>query len=302
MTGGCVLPGWLSDADVSMPADIPDVLENCMWSGALWQGARDVFRMDIPDAARVWVTTEGLRVSPQNGCDLHVLAPVLRRTPLAALCWMRGYYACQGVGLAGPDGAIVLLGASGTGKTALAVRLIQKSLEAGGGQGLRLLCDDLVPLGLDADGAVRVMPVWPELVLWSETVAAMFPAGLPGWLVRREGDLYDVPFWSVAPGRFQDAPAVLKKVYILKRVRKDAEPEAQLTGGLNGFVTGEGGLTPYHPAVAYALRTQGQALQYYGAVTARAKIEIFKMPQADISELDVAADRIFADCGGYDHG
>jgi hypothetical protein len=285
-----VFPAWLAGAKLGIsPADVPEKLVDPIWSGVLWQGSANAFLMEIPDAARVLVTQDGFTLSPLVGIEMQRLAPVLRRTPLAALCWLNGYYACQGVALAGPDGAVAILGGAGVGKSSLAALLMK--------QGLRLLCDDLVPLARSADGAVQVMPVWPELVLWPSTTNAIFSSGIPSWLVRRQGDLFDVPYWNVAGERFMANPIPLKRVYTLKRIAKNGEMEAQLTGGLQGFITGEGGLEPYHRVVAYALRTQGLALQFYGSVVGRMPIEIFKLPMTDLSELDDVAYQIMTGCG-----
>ena len=283
-------PAWMAGTKLVIdPAAVPRCLDHPICSGVLWQGAADAFLMEIPGAAHVLVTSGGFALSLQPDAVLSHVAPVLRRTPLAAWCWLNGYYACQGVALAGPDGAVAILGAAGVGKSTLAALLMR--------QGFRLLCDDLVPFSWAGDGSLQVMPVWPELVLW--------PGGeddLPSWLVRRRENPFDVPYYTVAPERFEAAPVALARVYHLQHVQKCAEMEEKITSGLDGFVAGKGGLVPYHRVVAYALRTQGLALRFYGAVVNRAPIKVFTLPMVDISELDAVAAKIESDCGEGSHG
>lgn len=285
-----VFPAWVSDAQIGLDAAaVPSCLTDAIWSGVLWQGAADAFLMEIPDAARIFVTRRGFSLALGADVEFVKIAGLLRRTPFAAYCWLNGLYACQGVALAGPDGAVAILGGSGIGKSSLALLLMQR--------GLRLLCDDLVPLKLAADGTLSVMPVWPELSLMPAKGTALADGIIPPWLERREGDIFDLPYWNVAAELYCAEPLALKRVYCLKRTGRNEETGEQVSGGLQGFVTGDGGLEPYHRIVAYALRTQGLALRYYGAVSRGMPIRIFKVPVSDGAGLDDVADDILSECG-----
>lgn len=287
-----VLPAWLPVSAPRIDPDrVPHSLENPTASGVLWQASRDALLMEIPDVARLVATREGLTLAPMVDIPLKTLGPVLRQTPLAALCWFHGFFARQGVALAGPDGAVVILGETITGKSTLAAILMKR--------GLRLLCDDLVPLALPDDGVVQVMPLWPELVLWPEAVAHVFPEESPTWLRRREGNLYGVPYWSVGANRFQDKPVALKAIYCLRRERQRDAAETEQIGGMQGLLSGA--LMPYHEAIGAGLGVHGLALRFHGAISARMPFQVVRLPGGGPDELDGIAQGILDHCGWNGH-
>ncbi|MDB4947875.1 MAG: HPr kinase [Gemmatimonadetes bacterium] len=101
-------------------------------------------------------------------------------------------------------GAVLLVGASGAGKSTTAAALARR--------GVPVLGDDVAAL-LPGPGGLRVQPAYPHLRLWPDSAEAVFGAAdplpplTPTW-DKRYLDL-------AARGRFQPLPLPLRAVYLL---------------------------------------------------------------------------------------
>ena len=277
-----LLPVWAGDVRISygeVPASFPDSIGR----GVLYDVSSSTLLLEIPDIARLHIERDAIVVAPLIADAAAALGPYLRRTPLMALTLLRGGFACGAAAVAGPDGAVLLLGATGSGKSTLAAALMQC--------GLRLLADDAAPLVLDGGGNATVRPVWPELILWDDAVCALFGEA-PPWLQSSDGE---IPVREVTRARFCADDMPLKGIYVLSPVRLENEISQSTLSGFGRLLSSL--LIPYHTEIAMALLDPTLLLRLYGAASAIAGTHTLKFLQRDVKEMNALAERIMQDCG-----
>jgi hypothetical protein len=156
------LPTWLADVSVEV-GPVPPVLDGATASGVLWQAAPGHFLLDVPESARYLVVNgRSLTVEPAAGADWTGIVRGARGTPMAALCYQRGWLVLHAAAAVRDDEAVLIAGDSATGKSTVVATLLAR--------GWRLLSDDLTPVHLDATGSPVVRPTFGELMLWPDTV------------------------------------------------------------------------------------------------------------------------------------
>ncbi|MCJ2187062.1 hypothetical protein [Novosphingobium beihaiensis] len=104
-------------------------------------------------------------VEAADGRDLALASSALVSTLFGTLCHQRGLLPLQASGVAVGDSAVLIAGASGVGKSALAASL---ALE-----GFAPVADGVVPVTLDAGQGPVALPTTERLRLWPETVAGL---------------------------------------------------------------------------------------------------------------------------------
>ena len=146
-----------------MYAPVSPTLKGCVRRGALWQAAPGRFLLDVPGIAR-YLVEEGQRITIDAAPAAHPLEieRFVRMTPLAALRYQRGALAFHAAAVAGPNGAVLIAGDSGTGKSALLANLMAR--------GWTMLADDIALADRDAEGRWWTLPVHPEILLWRDTI------------------------------------------------------------------------------------------------------------------------------------
>lgn len=277
-----LLPVWAGDVRIAY-GEVPTTFPDSIGRGLLYDVSRSALLLEIPDIARLHITRDAVVVAPLMTDAAAALGPHLRRTPLMALTLLRGGFACCGAAVAGPDGAALLLGATGTGKSTLAAALMQR--------GLRLLADDAAPLVLDDGGNAKVRPVWPELILWHDAVRALFGEA-PPWLQSSGGE---VPIREVTRAHFCADDMPLKGIYVLSPDRLEDQIGPSTVSGFGRLLNGL--LMPYQTEIAVALLDPTVLLRLYGAASAIAATHTLKFLQRDVNEMNALAERIMRDCG-----
>lgn len=276
------LPDFLAGVQIAY-ADVPRYLPDAIVRGVLYEASRTEALLEVPDIAHLHIHSEHIAVSSAGRDVATVLGPYLRCTPVMVLMLLRGGFGANAAALAGPDGAVVVMGRTVSGKSTLAAALMKR--------GLRLMADDAALLALDRDGTPWVFPVWPELVLWPEAVDALF-GNAPPWLGKAD---CEIPRRMIARERYCDRPMPVKRLYVLRPERLDG-------GGRNA--AGEGvvpeTLLPYQPELAAALGDPAALLRLHRAIDAL-PVQTLAFPQSVIAEMDELADGIVADCG-WSHG
>ena len=173
--------GLLPSAPTSVPPDARVVLGPV--PAAL---PRPLAGLDVPELpAHVEAGPDGevLWVRPTSrflitGGDTITMEPLSGQSPgrlqlfiehycLAALLIQRGLVALHANALAGPRGAVVLMGSSGAGKSTLHAALMKR--------GLPMLSDDVVALRLGPDGQVWVLPGARQYRLCADAASQMAP-------------------------------------------------------------------------------------------------------------------------------
>ncbi len=280
-----MLPACIADLRIVI-GEVPLTLQSSSTEGVLWQATSKELLLEFPDTARLLVSSDEIVVAPLAADAFDRIGPFLRRAPLMAVMLLRGAFACNGAAVVGPDGAVLLLGVTVAGKSTLAAALMKR--------GLRLMADDAAPIVLDASGRATIAPVWPELMLWSDATAKVFPSGTPDWLARRSPVPPEAPYWDIGRDRFCPQPARLKAAYRIGRNALSETIGSTAHKGISALL--HGALMPHHGRMAAALADHAAVLRIYGAVTAACTIQEIKLPYLGVGELEDLADRIMQDC------
>jgi hypothetical protein len=277
-----LLPVWAGDVRIGY-GEVPTTFSDSVGRGVLYDVSSSALLLEIPDIARLHVARDAIIVAPLIPDAAAALGPHLRRTPLMALTLLRGGFACCGAAVAGPDGAVLLLGPTGAGKSTLAAALMKR--------GLRLLADDAAPLVLDEGGKAKVRPVWPELILWHDAARALFGEA-PPWLQSSDGE---IPVRKVTSAHFCAVDMPLKRIYVLSPDRLEDDIGQNSVSGFGRLLNGL--LIPYQTEIAAALLDPTVLLRLYGAASAIAGTHTLKLLQRDVDEMNAHAERIMQDCG-----
>ena len=131
----------------------------------LWQARPGAFLMHVEGVARFLVTGgRDALIEPLGGGDDEVAA-YFTIFPFTALLQQRGLLTLHSAAVATADGAVLLLGASGIGKSSLAMALVER--------GFPLLADDVTGVVLDACHRPVALPASVRLRLWAHTLDRM---------------------------------------------------------------------------------------------------------------------------------
>ena len=163
----------------------------------VWEAAPGAALLHVADVARYLVTTGEIVIDPRGGDDGDV-ATFLIGPVMAALLQQRGVVTLHAAAVETDAGAVLLLGSSGAGKSALAAALVER--------GHTLLADDVTGL-VPAAGGVLALPAFPRLRLWAD---ALRPAERRQ-RVRRNLEQYWKPV-----ARFGAAPRPVCAAFVLE--------------------------------------------------------------------------------------
>ena len=197
------LPAPMQDVDVTVRlGTVPVELSGCdIVRSAMWQARPGAFLMEIEGVARYLV--EGGRdvtVAPLGGDDADVAA-FLANTPFTVLLQQRGLLTLHGASVATDQGAVLLLGGSGIGKSSLAAALVER--------GFPLIADDVAGIAI-ADERVMVLPASTSLRLWADTLEQMRWRGRGESKMRRGVEKY-----LVAAERSCAEPMPVRTAFVL---------------------------------------------------------------------------------------
>lgn len=156
----------------------------------------------VAGVSRYFISPSEIVVDPQGGGEEDIVV-FLMGPALAALLQMRRVVTLHAAAVEMNDSAVLLLGASAAGKSALAAALVQR--------GHALLADDVAGLAPAADGALA-LPAFPKLRLWRDAL----PTGDRCARVRRRLEQY----WAPAT-TFAAAPLRVGAVFVLDTHNRD---------------------------------------------------------------------------------
>ncbi len=144
----------------------PAALRAPLATAKTFQASDTEFLLRLPGVATYFVR-DGVHIlvdRETGAADLDVRS-YLMGSLFAVLCHQRGLLPLHASAIAGPQGAVAFLGASGAGKSSIAAFLSRR--------GHRVLADDICLVDPAAPRDQRVLPVAPWLKLWSTTLDAM---------------------------------------------------------------------------------------------------------------------------------
>lgn len=183
----------------------------------IWKVARGAFvRLAYEDGTQFWLDREletiwvtwPDRLSLENSAS-YLLGPVL-----GAFLRMRGVTCLHASAVSIGDRGVAFVGAAGAGKSTTAAAFAR--------QGYGVISDDIVAL-VERDGAFHLMPAYPHLSLWPETVKVLYgspealPRFIPDWDKRR----LDLGEHGT---HFDSRPLRLGAIYVLSERRPDPAP------------------------------------------------------------------------------
>ena len=203
-------PGPAGEPDVTVrPGETPENLPGAVrGTPHVFEAAPGAALLHVAGVARYFVTPREIVVEPRGGGDEDVVT-FLVGPALAALLQMRGVLTLHAAAVEMDAGAVLLLGGSGAGKSALAAALVER--------GHALLADDVTGLAPAADG-VLALPAFPRMRLWADAL----PAADRRQRVRPNLEQY----WKPA-ARFAAAPRPVYAAFVLEshdRADFDVEP------------------------------------------------------------------------------
>lgn len=275
------LPGWI-DTPVGW-GTVPDSLDGALSRGVFFEASRSEALITIPDIARVHVRRDAITVAPLASDAAARIGPYLRRTPFLALLMLHGGYACDGAMVASPQGALLIAGPSLSGKSSLAAALVER--------GLSLLADDAAPIFAGPDGRALGAPLWPELLLWPDSVRGLFGEA-PAWLGPERGT---IAFRDVARERFATQMFALRRIY---RLLPEGAPEVPVGAPMDIFARIAMGAAPAYQAEIATALGQPPALDRIFAALDRVEVRTVRVSRAGMAEITSLADRIAEEFGG----
>jgi hypothetical protein len=184
----------------------------------IWRSAEDaLLRLDYFDGMRFWLDPQGTQVWAVWPAPLSIedVATYLLGPVLGLLLRLRGVPCLHASAVAFRKFAVAFAGAEGAGKSTTAAALANR--------GRAVISDDIVAL-LEREGSFFVLPAYPYLSLWPESVKLLYGADkeLPSF-----SSNYDKRQLQLKENHlhFEETPMPLGAVYLLgPRVTDPAAP------------------------------------------------------------------------------
>lgn len=162
-------PETLNEAEVILRlGKTPETLEKPVKSGVLYQAAPGRFLLNMPGIARYFVQNGNeILVEPAPDSLAEEVRLFLLGSVWAALLHQRERLALHASGILTPQGAVIFMGMSGSGKSSLAAAFYQR--------GYPVLGDDTIAIQAGKD-QILIYPTFPELRLWPDMLQTL---GIP---------------------------------------------------------------------------------------------------------------------------
>lgn len=193
-----------------------DLLESGEPALRIWKIANGAFlRLNYFDGMQFWLSSEGTEVwaTWPDSSSLADAATYLLGPVLGLVLRLRGVTCLHASAVAVGSSALAFAGSEGAGKSTTAAALACR--------GHSVISDDIVAL-VERGGAFFVLPAYPYLALWPESVNIVYGPGksLPSFSAN-----YDKRQLSLAENRlkFEEQPLPLGAVFLLSERSSDAE-------------------------------------------------------------------------------
>jgi hypothetical protein len=184
---------------------VPKDLDSPKSSGICYQVGKNKFLLSVKNVARYLVLNgKEIIVQPENKSRENEVRLFLFGNAIGALMHQRGLLPLHGSAVKVDDHAVLLLGASGTGKSTLAAALMKK--------GYAILTDDVAVVGLNSKGIPVVHPALPGLQLWADVLEKLEMSPDDLHAVRPELEKYHLALHN----SFYKEPLPISRVYCLE--------------------------------------------------------------------------------------
>lgn len=197
---GCHATGELPDVTVRY-GGVPDLLPDAVMTRVCTQIRPGRFLLRLDGVAK-YLVEEGSRITiePAPGATDDEIRLFLMAAVWSALLLQRGLLPLHGSAVQVQNGAVILAGPSGNGKSTLAAALAE--------QGYPVLADELCALSVSADSLPLLLPGFPQMLLWEDALRKLgrntqhltpVRPGLAKWIVPLEEcpDCEAIPLRSV---------------------------------------------------------------------------------------------------------
>lgn len=247
---------------------VPDRLEDGPTPQPLVQVAKDGrCRFALSAVAAYLVSADGrdIVIAPADGASETAIRTFLFGTVFAIVCHRRGLLPVHACCLRVGDKAVAFAGDSGVGKSTLAATLWQR--------GYPLLADDVTVLDMAAPDGPLVLPTFPRIKLWRDSLnrLGLTPEGLAA--VRPTLDKYQVP----VDQDFCATPLPLAGLVLLEKNRK-APPDLRRLPATEGLTRLN--MVVYRPRLMIRLGTQArQMAQFLCLLGAVGGLQAWRRPE-----------------------
>ncbi len=201
----------LALASPDTPADvvvrtgmIPPTIEDVLATGVLYQISARQMRMSIDNIVSFLVSDgQEIIVEPHKSADDASVRLFLLGSALGALLHQRGMLPLHASCIETEYGAVLFVGRSGVGKSTTAAAFHKL--------GYPILADDITVIQAGEDGVPTVLPGYPQIKLWAESLEKLEQGTTGLEKVRPQIEKYAVP---IRDG-FSSKPLAVHAVYIL---------------------------------------------------------------------------------------
>jgi hypothetical protein len=186
---------------------VPAALEEPADIGLFFQAKPNALLLRLENIAN-YLVRDGcdIVIEPAPGATDDEIRLFLLGSVFGALLHQRGLLVLHASAFETPDGAVLLTGRSGNGKSTVAAALRQR--------GYRLLTDDVCAIAApdEAECAPWVLPAYPQAKLWADAAQKLDLDVRPYRRVRPQLEKYAVPLGDA----FVDVPQPLRAIYLLE--------------------------------------------------------------------------------------
>jgi hypothetical protein len=199
----------------------------------VWRtGCDALLRLSYSNGMQFWLDQEGSNVwiSWPDSCSFEDVATYLLGPVLGVLLRLRGTVCLHASAIALEGQSVACVGPPGAGKSTTAAILAQR--------GWSVVSDDVVALAEDR-GAFCILPAYPYLCLWPDSVAMLYGSGdrLPRFIPQWEKRCLAVGKLGKEKIKFEQRALPLAAIYLLDQRTSNSDPNLALVSQRTAFMT-----------------------------------------------------------------
>jgi hypothetical protein len=159
---GCVATGETPDVTIRYGA-VPDSLPGAAMIRVCTQARPGQFLLTLEHVAKYLVEDGNcITIEPASGVTNDEVRLFLMGAVWSALLLQRGLLPLHGSAIRVKDGAVVLAGPTGNGKSTLAAALLER--------GFPVIADELCALAVKENSPPLLLPGFPQILLWADSL------------------------------------------------------------------------------------------------------------------------------------
>ena len=202
---------------------VPQNLADSKVKGLRYEANANEFLLKVDNVGRYYVAYGNtVIIAPEDGaCEAEIML-FLMGSAMGALLFQRNFLPLHGSAVIVGDGdyGAIFLGLSGVGKSTLAGALQKK--------GYPLLADDICAISIGDDGKALIIPGFPRLKLWADTLAHFAEDRHKLNRVRKD-EGFEKYFYPAQ--NFSAEPIAVGSVFILRSHNREEFEISSLNGG-----------------------------------------------------------------------